>query len=311
MNVIADDPIARAASSLAAAGIANPRHEARLLLALAGGDETRLADYMRRRAAHEPYSRIRGGREFWSLDFALSPDTLDPRPDSETLIEAALTALPDRAAPLRVLDLGTGTGALLLALLSECPNGTGLGLDILPGAVVTAARNSVALGLANRVQFITGDWAAIDLPAADVILANPPYVPSGEITALPIEVVRFDPRRALDGGSDGLAAYRALAPVVQKTLRHDGWAFLELGAGQAKAVAAIVTASGLRVVGTRRDLAGHERCLVLRQAEYSQSGVEPEKNRLASASIPFRVPTPKAKELRAPRHRRINRPFFD
>ncbi|HYL32568.1 MAG TPA: peptide chain release factor N(5)-glutamine methyltransferase [Stellaceae bacterium] len=267
MNVVADDPIARAAHSLGAAGIVNPRHEARLLLDLAAGNETRLLEYVHRRAAHEPYSRIRGAREFWSLDFALSPDTLDPRPDSETLIEAALTALPDRTAPLHVLDLGTGTGALLLALLSECPNATGLGLDVLPGAVATAARNAVALGLANRAQFITGDWATIDLTAADVILANPPYIPSDEIAALPVEVVRFDPPRALDGGSDGLAAYRALAPVVRKMLRHNGWAFLELGAGQAEAVAAIVTASGLRVGGTRRDLAGHKRCLVLRQAE--------------------------------------------
>lgn len=272
MTLLVDDAIAATAQQLAAAGIANPRHEARLLHALAAGDSARLVDYVRRRTAHEPYSRIRGAREFWSLDFALSPDTLDPRPDSETLIEAALAALPDRTAPLRVVDLGTGTGALLLALLSEYPNATGLGVDILPGAVATAARNAAALGLANRAQFVAGDWVEINLGAADVILANPPYVPSDEIAVLPPEIVQFDPRRALDGGDDGLMAYRALVPVVRRTLWPDGWAFFELGAGQAEAVARLVAAGDLRVVGVRRDLAGCERCLAIRQAESGKSG---------------------------------------
>lgn len=272
MTIVVDDAIVATAQRLAAAGIANPRHEARLLHALAAGDGARLADYVRRRTAHEPYSRIRGAREFWSLDFALSPDTLDPRPDSETLIDAALAVLPDRTAPLHVVDLGTGTGALLLALLSEYPNATGLGVDILPGAVATAARNAAALGLAHRAQFVAGDWATINLGAADVILANPPYVPSDEIAILPPEVVQFDPRCALDGGDDGLMAYRALVPVLQRTLQPDGWAFFELGAGQAEAVARLVAAGDLRVAGMRRDLAGYERCLAIRQAESGKSG---------------------------------------
>lgn len=271
MTVAVDD-IAATAQRLAVAGIANSRHEARLLHALAAGDGVRLAGYVRRRVAHEPYSRIRGAREFWSLDFALSPDTLDPRPDSETLIEAALAALPDRRAPLRVVDLGTGTGALLLALLSEYPDAVGLGVDILPGAVATAVRNAATLGLANRAQFVAGDWAEANLGAADVILANPPYISSSEIVALPPEVVRFDPRCALDGGNDGVTAYRVLAPVVQRTLKPDGWAFFELGDGQAEAVARIMTAAGLRVAGTRRDLAGCERCLAIRQVESGKSG---------------------------------------
>lgn len=272
MTIVVDDAIATTARQLAAAGIANPRHEARLLYALAAGDDARLADYVRRRVAHEPYSRIRGAREFWSLDFALSPDTLDPRPDSETLVEVALAALPNRAAPLRVVDLGTGTGALLLALLSEFPNATGLGIDVLPGAVATAAQNAAALGLADRTQFVAGDWAEANLGTADVILANPPYIPSDELAALPPEVARFDPWRALDGGDDGLMAYRALVPVVRQTLKSDGWAFFELGASQANAVARLVAAGDLHVAGVHRDLAGCERCLAIRQVELGKSG---------------------------------------
>lgn len=272
MTIVVDDEITATAQRLAAAGIANPRREARLLYALAAGDGARLADYVRRRAAHEPYSRIRGAREFWSLDFALSPDTLDPRPDSETLIEAALAALPDRAAPSRVVDLGTGTGALLLALLSEYPNAVGVGVDVLPGAITIAARNAVALGLATRAHFVVGDWAATNLGTADVILANPPYIPSGKVATLPPDVVRFDPRRALDGGDDGLMAYRALVPVLRRTLKPDGWAFVELGAGQADAVGRLVAAGDLQVAGMRCDLAGCERCLAIRQVESGKSG---------------------------------------
>jgi release factor glutamine methyltransferase len=267
MTIAAEDRLAEAGRRLAAAGIANARREARLLRALAGDDETRFADYVRRRAAHEPYSRIRGAREFWSHDLALSPDTLDPRPDSETLIEAAVASLPDRAAPLDVVDFGTGTGALLLALLTEYPNATGVGIDVLPGAIDTARRNATRLDLTARTRFVAGDWAEISLSPADVILANPPYIPVGEIAALPPEVSRFDPRRALDGGADGLAAYRTLAPIVRRVLRPHGWAFFELGAGQSESVVCIMVESGLCVAGRRRDLAGHERCLVLRQAE--------------------------------------------
>ncbi|HZT50511.1 MAG TPA: peptide chain release factor N(5)-glutamine methyltransferase [Stellaceae bacterium] len=274
MTVAAEDGLAAAVRCLAAAGIDNPRREARLLQGLAAGDDARFADYVRRRAAREPYSRIRGRREFWSLDLELSPDTLDPRPDSETLIEAALVALPDRSAPLRVLDLGTGTGALLLALLSERPNARGIGIDVLPGAVEAARRNAAALGLATRARFVAGDWAEIDFESADVILANPPYIPESELAALPPEVARFDPRRALAGGGDGLAAYRALAPVASRTLRPGGWGFFEAGAGQARAVVRILTEQGLEFAAIRRDLAGHERCVVVRRAECGTEGAK-------------------------------------
>ena len=231
---------------------------------LADGDEALFQAYLARRASHEPYSRIRCRREFWSLDLALSPDTLDPRPDSETLIDAALEHLPRRDAPLRVFDYGTGSGALLLAFLVEFPNASGIGIDILPGAIETANANARALGLSARTGFILGDWSGMNPGAADVILANPPYILSGEIETLQPEVARFDPLAALDGGDDGLDAYRALAPVFRHALNPGGFAFIELGLGQAGPVASIMAGAGLVNVGTRQDLARIERCLVLR-----------------------------------------------
>jgi len=282
--MIANDALTRAAGRLVEAGIENPRREARLLLGLALGvdsgalsasldiDASRGAvfeTYVARRASGEPYSRIAGKREFWSLEFALSPDTLDPRPDSETLIEAALALIQDRAAPLSVLDFGTGTGALLLALLSELPNAAGIGIDIAPGAVETARRNAAALGLAARARFVTGRWGAGLSAPADVILANPPYIPSGDVIRLPPEVRLFDPEAALDGGSDGLEAYRELAPDLGRLLKRNGVALCEIGAGQGGQVTAIMTASGLARTGSRADLSGIERCLVFEQVAKS------------------------------------------
>ncbi len=263
------DLLAEAALELERAGIDNPLREARLLLELAQGDPTRFKDYLRRRASREPYSRIRGRREFWSLDLALAPDTLDPRPDSETLIEAALEFLADRRndGALRVLDFGAGSGALLLAFLAEFPRATGIGIDRLPGAVAAARLNAETLGLAARSRFVLGDWSEKNLGQADVILANPPYISSSEIDHLQPEVTRFDPRAALDGGADGFDCYRALAPVISRALSPAGFAFLELGQGQARQVAAIMERAGLKAAGTRLDLARIERCLVLGQAD--------------------------------------------
>lgn len=255
------------------------RREARLVVAAALGldpgellgwpereiddvTHARAAEFIRRRAAGEPLSRLRGMREFWSLNFALSPETLDPRPETETLVAAALDAVPDRAAPLRLLDLGTGTGCLLLALLSELPSAWGLGVDRAFGAALTARANAAALGLSRRAAFLVGDWAdAID-GIFDLIVSNPPYIPSGEIATLAPEV-RHDPRRALDGGADGLEAYRALAPQLARLL--GGTAAVEVGAGQARGVVDIMRDAGLDVCGIRPDLAGIDRCLVLRQ----------------------------------------------
>jgi release factor glutamine methyltransferase len=273
------DAVARAADRLAAAGAAAPRREARLLAAIALGVEPGeifayperavtpaemawIAVLADRRAGGEPVSRLRGRREFWSLEFLLSPDTLDPRPDSETVVAAVLDRIADRTAPLRLLDFGTGTGCLLLALLSELPNGFGVGVDRAEGAARTARRNAERLGLAARAGFLVGSWGEALDAKVDVIVSNPPYIPSGALAGLPPEVARFDPPLALDGGADGLAAYRALAGETKHLLRPGGLAAFEVGAGQAPAVAALMSSAGLDVRETRRDLAGIERCVV-------------------------------------------------
>ncbi|MGH7034059.1 MAG: peptide chain release factor N(5)-glutamine methyltransferase [Stellaceae bacterium] len=270
--------IAQGAVRLAASGIAESRREARLILGLALSvdpgalfawperalDDAARAQFetlIRRRAGREPFSRLKGSREFWSLEFALSPETLDPRPDSETLIEAALEGIADRGAPLHVLDLGTGTGCLLLALLSELPRATGLGIDRLPGAVATARRNAARLGLDGRAQFREGDWGREIPGPVDVILANPPYIESEEVSRLAPEVA-FEPRLALDGGADGLDAYRVLAPAIARLLAPGGFACIEVGFGQSAAVVALLSESGLKIWSLRPDLSGNPRCLV-------------------------------------------------
>ena len=265
----------------------SPAREARLLLAAATGlsqaqlvaepkrplneaEAGRLAELAGRRESREPLSRILGRREFWSLSFALGPETLDPRPDSETLIEAALAWLgPSRGRAegtmLKILDLGTGTGCLLLALLSELPRAEGLGIDTQPGAVAIARANAEALGLGARARFRTGDWGQGIGEQFDVILCNPPYVPAAEIARLEPEVARFDPWLALSGGSDGLDSYRALALQLPDLLAGEGRAFIELGFGQAAAAAGLFETGGLQAVDCRSDLAGIPRCLVLGQ----------------------------------------------
>jgi release factor glutamine methyltransferase len=274
------DGLSEAAARLKAGGVGAARHEARLLMAAAlecepcdliAGDEgmideparRRLEHFIERRLAHEPVSRIRGYREFWSLRFEITADTLDPRADSETLIEAVLERLPDRQRPYRVLDLGCGSGCLLLALLSELPQAVGVGVDCLPGAVAAARRNAAALGLADRARVEFGDWGTSLEPGYGIILANPPYIPSSAIAELMPEVARYEPRSALDGGVDGLAAYRALAPQLYRLLTPGGMGVLELGAGQLASVSAILAEAGLVLWGVRHDLSGIERCVIV------------------------------------------------
>lgn len=276
------EAVASVARRLAEAGIVEARREARLLVALAASvepatvlgwperrldeeAEARLEELARRRASREPYARLVGKRQFWSLDFALSSAALEPRPDSETLIEAALELLPDRAASLRLLDFGTGSGCLLLALLSEFVHTTGVGIDLQPGAAALARRNAAALGLAARAAFVVGNWGGALAGEVDVILANPPYICSETIDSLAPEIARYEPRVALDGGRDGLDAYRVLAGETRRLLRSGGMGFFELGEGQAPAVAALMAAAGLTVMSSRRDLAGIERVLVVKR----------------------------------------------
>ena len=267
-----------AGKRLEAAGIPSPRTEARILMrtvlarspealirdpdaSVPATDAERFLALVARRAGREPVSRILGEREFWSLRFSLAPDTLDPRPDSETIVEAALDWCRERPGPLRVLDLGTGTGCLLLAVLKSRPEATGIGTDIAAGAVAEAARNAARLGLSDRASFRRADWDSGIGGAFDLVLSNPPYVPTEEIDGLEPEVSLWDPKVALNGGTDGLDAYRQLAPAVAGRLAPGGAAFLETGAGQAERVEAIVAAAGLTRFVRKADLAGTVRCL--------------------------------------------------
>jgi release factor glutamine methyltransferase len=264
--------------ALRAAGIEAPRHDAMVLLEAAGLPREKqigcpgqpliagsLAAYRRmvaRRAAREPVSRILGQREFWSLPFAVMPDTLDPRPDSETLVEGALGLCPDRAAPLSILDLGTGTGCLLLALLSELPTATGIGTDISPAALRVAQANARTLGLAHRARFAASNWGDGLKGPFNLILANPPYIVDGSIRRLEPEVALYEPHRALAGGSDGLEAYRRIAPRLSALLAVGGHAVLEIGAGQAAEVTGLLAAEGLKTRRILRDIGGIERCII-------------------------------------------------
>lgn len=272
------DVLEQAVERLRKAGIESPRLEARLLLAHAMGvaqedlvtgrnapNAEQLAQFsalLARREAREPIAYILGKREFWSLDFAVGPGVLIPRPESETLVETALAEFPASNAPLRVLDLGTGSGCLLIAFLKERGHAHGIGVDILPEALAWAERNVRAHGMANRVKLICGAWAEDVDGVFDVILCNPPYVADTERALLAPEVARYEPSIALDAGKDGLDAYRQLAPQIRDRLRSHGRAYVEVGQGQATDVATIFEGSGLSVVRTVKDLAGVSRCLV-------------------------------------------------
>ena len=229
-------------------------------------EKVRLESELARRAAHEPVSRIVGRRHFWTLDLAVSPDTLDPRPDTESVVESVVQAIPDRAQPLRILDLGTGTGAILLALLAEYPNATGLGIDRSDAALAVARTNADSHGLSPRVTFSSGNWTEGVEGPFDVIVSNPPYIESGHLPGLPPEVREHDPVMALDGGTDGLDAYRAIIPAIPALLGPGGFAVFEIGEGQGDAVTRIARQHGLAPAGTRKDLGGIERALSFKTA---------------------------------------------
>jgi release factor glutamine methyltransferase len=234
-----------------------------------GDDDARtLAALAARRLNREPVARILGVKEFWGLPLQLNEATLVPRPETETVVEAALAAI-DQSGPrnraLRIADLGTGSGALLIALLHELPEAAGIGTDISAEALAAARGNAGRLGLACRAEFTGGDFGAALPGVFDLVVSNPPYITSGDIAALAAEV-RHDPRRALDGGIDGLDCYRTIAGQARKLLKPDGHLVVELGIGQEPAVAALFCSAGLAPSPARNDLSGIPRALPARVA---------------------------------------------
>jgi len=262
----------RVRDQLKAAGVDSPVLDARLLLE-AGAGVSRLeivtdprreltADQVaaveslvRRREAREPIAHIVGRRHFWKLELTVTPDVLVPRPETEFVVEAALSALAPKGET-RVLDLGVGSGAILLSVLSERPEATGLGIDRSEAALAIAQRNAEDLGLQSRTQFRLGDWANELDERFDLVLSNPPYIASRDIETLQPEVARFEPRLALDGGHDGLDAYRAIIQALPRLLTENGAFALEVGFDQAEAVTEMAHAAGLSTSPPWMDLAG-------------------------------------------------------
>jgi release factor glutamine methyltransferase len=274
------------ARMFAAAGLDTPALDARVLVGHALGldhagltaaaervldpaERERIAAVASRRLAREPVSRIVGMKEFWGLPLRVNPAVLVPRPETETVVATALAALDrdgDCARPLRIADLGTGSGALLLALLSELPNAFAIGTDLSTAALALARDNAQQLGLAARAVFVACDFAAALGGALDLIVANPPYVTSAELAQLAPEVRDHDPSLALDGGPDGLRAYRALVADAPRLIGAAGHMVVEVGAGQADAVASLFASQQPLDVTAARDLAGMSRALHIRPA---------------------------------------------
>jgi release factor glutamine methyltransferase len=265
-----------ARARLTAAGVDSPVIDARMLLE-AAAEATRadivtdpyrpltpaqaeaLEGLIARRERREPVSQILGRKGFWTLELKVTADVLTPRPETETLVERALALLPSDQ-PARILDLGAGSGAILLAMLAERPLAEGVGVEISQAALDVALANAEALGLGTRALFVLGDWTQGLAPDAfDLVVSNPPYIPSGDIAGLDPEVRDFEPRLALDGGDDGLDVYRALAPEVLRVLKPGGHLLLEVGPGQTAKVRALLQRAGARDVETFRDLSGCER----------------------------------------------------
>ena len=265
--------LAAATAQLAQAGIPDPARDARLLLRWATGqgaaslsaamadplteaEAVRLDAALARRRGREPLSHITGTRAFWDHSFTVTPAVLDPRPETELLVGWALEGPP----PARIIDLGTGSGCILLSLLAAWPGATGLGIDASDAALAVARANAQALGVASRARFARGDWLEGVEETADLVVANPPYLATAELAALDPEVLR-EPRAALDGGPDGLEPYRAIARRLPAVLRPGGAALFEIGPTQADAVTAILSAAGLPGALLRRDLDGRPRTL--------------------------------------------------
>ena len=250
---------ARLDAELLMAEVFGTSREDMLLRRLDEAEPARFEPLIARRAAGEPVAYITGRRGFWTIEVEVGPGALVPRPETETLIEAALAHFADRPPP-RILDLGTGPGTLLLAALAEWPPATGLGIDASEEALGYARRNAARVGVAERAELRLGDWLEGVGETFDLILCNPPYVESG--AELPRDVAEWEPHGALFADADGLSEYRRLAPVIRPRLRPGGLACFEIGAGQEAAVRALFEAEGF-AVGSRRDLAGIVRCIAV------------------------------------------------
>lgn len=277
------------AEAFRSAGLDTPEVDARRLVAAAAGKDAawliahadepasadvaeRIARFGRERLARRPVARILGTREFWGHRFALSAAALEPRPDTETLVEAAFAIIAEQGltgTPLRILDLGTGSGCILVSLLAGLPLATGVGTDTSREALATAAENATAAGVADRARFQVSDWLDGVTGRFDLVVSNPPYIATGEIPGLAPEVAWHDPVAALDGGTDGLEAYRRIADKLLAHLENEGLVLLEHGLGQApdvtKIMAARCPALGSRDVLARSDLAGLARVLIWRR----------------------------------------------
>jgi release factor glutamine methyltransferase len=276
------EALAELRRAFAEAGLDTPALDARLLVVaaldieptalvtrpdaeLSPEDETVLAGYKARRLAREPVARILGEREFWGLPFALSPGTLVPRPDTETVVETVLRLLPARDAPLRILDLGTGSGCLLVALLHERPRAHGIGVDRAVDALATARGNARRNGVGDRAGFVASDWASAVGGAFDLVVSNPPYIRSALVRILDPDVRDHDPAAALDGGEDGLEAYRIILREAGRLLAPGGLMALEIGYDQEESLRRLAAPLGLAVEAVERDLAGHPRCVALKR----------------------------------------------
>ena len=275
---------------LQSAGIAEAEADARLLFFAAAGadalgllreperrlsdaEAARVAEFAQRRVRREPASRIVGRRPFWTLDLAVWPDVLDPRADSEALIRLATRMARARGvAPGRILDVGSGSGALICAVLDEFPAARGVAIDLSMDACLATRANLAANGFAGRSAVVRGNWLGSLKGPFDLVVSNPPYIATGEIDGLDLEVRRYDPHVALDGGSDGLDAYRRLFPDCIEILSPSGFLVVEHGAGQAEALLELAEAKGLVVSGAERDLGGRERAIALTVASSRSQG---------------------------------------
>lgn len=288
MAVITQLPIAKiwraTALKLQQAGVDTPLIDARLLIqhvlsisreeflldgvAFSAAQQVEFEALIARRVAREPIAQIIGKREFYGREFKVTRDTLDPRPDSETLIAAVLT---HDSKPMTILDLGTGTGCLLLTLLAELPNATGVGVDVCNKALLVAKENAIRLELNERATFVASRWAAESEFSKenrfDVVVSNPPYIPTIDIPTLAPEVAQHEPKLALDGGVDGLDCYREIMAALPNVLNEGGFAAFEIGMGQEEALAEIVAGHGFEVIEQVKDLAGITRVVIIQRKE--------------------------------------------